>query len=90
MDVKQLLKEAMTVEAQAVQALLDQIDDNYVAAIELIQKCEGKVVITGVGKSGIIGKKMAASFASTGTPAFFVHATEGVHGDSGMISRMMW
>lgn len=87
MDVKQLLKEAMTVEAQAVQALLDQIDDNYVAAIELIQKCEGKVVITGVGKSGIIGKKMAASFASTGTPAFFVHATEGVHGDSGMIGK---
>lgn len=87
MDVQQLIKEAIAVEAQAVQALLDQIDDSYVAAVNLLQSCQGKVVVTGVGKSGIVGKKIAASFASTGTPAFFIHSTEGVHGDSGMIGK---
>lgn len=87
MDELQLIEQAISVEAQAVQGLLGQIDSNYVAAIKLLQGCRGKVVVSGVGKSGIIGKKMAASFASTGTPAFFVHATEGVHGDSGMITE---
>lgn len=87
MDVLQLIKEAIAVEAQAVHGLLEQIDGNYVAAIDLLRACRGKVVVTGVGKSGIIGKKMAASFASTGTPALFMHATEGVHGGSGMIAE---
>ena len=87
MDVQQLIRQAVEVEAHAVRRLLDQIDESYAAAIELLQNCQGKVVVTGVGKSGIIGKKIAASLASTGTPAFFVHATEGVHGDSGMICQ---
>lgn len=87
MDVQQLIRQAVEVEAQAAQALLDQIDESYADAIELLRNCQGKVVVTGVGKSGIIGKKIAASLASTGTPAFFVHATEAVHGDSGMICQ---
>lgn len=84
-DVKRLVREVIAVESHAVQGLLDQIDDSYSAAIDLLSKCEGKVVVVGIGKSGIIGKKIAASLSSTGTPAFFVHAAEAVHGDSGMI-----
>ena len=87
MDVQERLRQAITVEADAVRGLLDQIDQSYVEAVNLLQGCRGKVVVTGVGKSGIIGKKMAASFASTGTPAFFVHSTEAAHGDSGMIGK---
>ncbi|NMB00673.1 MAG: SIS domain-containing protein [Firmicutes bacterium] len=86
-DVKTLIREVITVESQAIQGLLEQIDDRYSAAVDLLEKCEGKAVVVGVGKSGIIGKKIAASLASTGTPAFFVHATEAVHGDSGMIEE---
>jgi arabinose-5-phosphate isomerase len=64
---------------------VDQLDQSFVDAVQLIQQCEAKVVVSGVGKSGLIGRKIAASLASTGTPAFFVHASEAVHGDSGMI-----
>ena len=85
MDVLKLLKEAAQVEAEAAARLVDQLDQSFVDAVELIQQCEGKVVVSGVGKSGLIGRKIAASLASTGTPAFFVHASEAVHGDSGMI-----
>ncbi len=85
MDVLKLLKEAAQVEAEAAARLVDQLDQSFVDAVQLIQQCEGKVVVSGVGKSGLIGRKIAASLASTGTPAFFVHASEAVHGDSGMI-----
>lgn len=84
-DVLKLLKDAVQLEAEAVFSLIDQVGDDFLAAVSLIQACQGKVVISGVGKSGIIGRKISASFASTGTPAFFVHACEAVHGDSGMI-----
>ena len=85
MDVLKLLKEAAQVEAEAAARLVDQLDQSFVDAVQLIQQCEAKVVVSGVGKSGLIGRKIAASLASTGTPAFFVHASEAVHGDSGMI-----
>lgn len=85
MDVLRLLKQAAQVEAKAAARLVEQLDQSFVDAVELIQQCEGKVVVSGVGKSGLIGRKIAASLASTGTPAFFVHASEAVHGDSGMI-----
>lgn len=87
MDVKKLIHGAIATECQAVHGLLEQVDESYIAAVAMLLECTGKVVVTGVGKSGIIGKKIAASLASTGTPAFFVHATEAVHGDSGMICQ---
>jgi arabinose-5-phosphate isomerase len=87
MNVLELVKQAVRVEADAVNDLVNQIDQSFADAIELIQQCQGKVVVTGVGKSGIVGRKIAATLASTGTPAFFVHSCEAVHGDSGMIEQ---
>lgn len=74
-------------EIEALQAMLDKIDENFARAAELIKECAGRIVITGVGKSGHIGRKSAATFASMGAPAFFMHAAEGVHGDLGMITE---
>ncbi|WP_130858936.1 KpsF/GutQ family sugar-phosphate isomerase [Gracilibacillus phocaeensis] len=81
------IRKAIAIEARAIEILLEQVGQDYEPVIDVLKNCKGKVVITGVGKSGHIGKKMAASFASTGTPAFFVHSTEGVHGDLGMIEE---
>lgn len=80
-------KMVLEIEARAVAGLKERLNDEFVRAVELILRCEGKVVVTGVGKSGIIGKKIASTLASTGTPAFFLHPTEGVHGDLGMLDR---
>ena len=80
-------KKVIELEIEALRCLLDKIDENFEQAAELIKECTGRVIITGVGKSGHIGRKSAASFASMGTPAFFMHATEGVHGDLGMITE---
>ncbi|RLA95494.1 MAG: D-arabinose 5-phosphate isomerase [Deltaproteobacteria bacterium] len=80
-------KRVLEIEARAVAGLKERLNDEFVRAVELILRCEGKVVVTGVGKSGIIGKKIASTLASTGTPAFFLHPTEGVHGDLGMLDR---
>jgi arabinose-5-phosphate isomerase len=77
----------MKAEERSIAKVRQTISDSSVSAIELLLKSKGKVVFTGVGKSGHIGRKLAATFSSTGTPAFFVHATEGVHGDLGMISK---
>ncbi|WLD93839.1 SIS domain-containing protein [Alkalihalobacillus sp. AL-G] len=87
MDTLLHLKRVIEEEASAIQALLGQINQSYEDAFNLISTCQGKVVVSGVGKSGHVGKKIAASLASTGTPAFFVHSTEGVHGDLGMITK---
>lgn len=74
-------------EAQAVFGLLQRIDNQFEMACELLLACQGRVVVTGMGKSGHIGKKIAATFSSTGTPAFFMHPGEANHGDLGMITR---
>jgi arabinose-5-phosphate isomerase len=74
-------------EAQAVSAMLPGINGDFSLACELILSCEGRVVVTGMGKSGHIGNKIAATLASTGTPAFFVHPGEASHGDLGMITK---
>jgi len=74
-------------EAEAVAALQTRLDDNFVHACELILNCQGRTIVTGMGKSGHIGNKIAATLASTGTPAFFVHPGEASHGDLGMITR---
>lgn len=76
----------LNIEAAAVSALETRIGEAFVAACRLIQSCTGRVVVTGMGKSGHIGDKIAATFASTGTPAFFLHAAEASHGDIGMIT----
>jgi len=80
-------KKVLRIEAEAVAALIDRIDDNFDQAVEMILNCEGRVVVTGMGKSGLIGKKIAATLASTGTPALFLHPAEGIHGDLGMVTR---
>ncbi|MCB5190163.1 KpsF/GutQ family sugar-phosphate isomerase [Methylobacillus arboreus] len=83
----QLAREVLAIEAQEVQALAERLDENFVNAVELILQCRGRVVVTGIGKSGHIGNKIAATLASTGTPAFFIHPAEASHGDIGMITQ---
>lgn len=78
-------RETLEIELTEAQRLLARLDDNFVCACELLLNCRGKAVISGIGKSGHIGKKIAASLASTGTPSFFVHPAEALHGDLGMI-----
>ena len=77
----------MHLEAQAITATAARLDANFMLAVGLILQCKGKVVLSGVGKSGHIGRKIASTFASTGTPAFFMHPAEASHGDLGMISE---
>ncbi|MEQ1619944.1 MAG: KpsF/GutQ family sugar-phosphate isomerase [Methylococcales bacterium] len=85
--LRDLALAVIQVEAQAVVALAERIDDTFVAACKLMFQCSGRVVVTGMGKSGHIAGKIAATLASTGTPAFFVHPGEASHGDLGMITR---
>ncbi len=80
-------KRTITLEAEAVTAQAKHLDSNFSTACELMLNCTGRVVVTGMGKSGHIGNKIAATLASTGTPAFFVHPGEASHGDLGMITR---
>jgi arabinose-5-phosphate isomerase len=80
-------KRVLEIEADAIRCLMDKIDENFERAVELIYHCNGKVVVMGVGKSGIIAKKIASTLASTGTPAFFLHPVEGMHGDLGMLAK---
>jgi arabinose-5-phosphate isomerase len=83
----ELARTVLRIEAQAVAVLADRLDDAFLRAVELLLACRGRVVISGVGKSGHVGRKVAATMASTGTPAMFVHAAEAAHGDLGMITR---
>lgn len=84
--IKEKAIEALKIEAEAVTHLIPRINDEFEAAIQDILACDGRVVVTGMGKSGHIGKKIAASFASTGTPSFFMHPAEAFHGDLGMVT----
>jgi arabinose-5-phosphate isomerase len=83
----QLARRVLSIEAEAVAALAERIDGAFLRALELILHCRGRVIVCGVGKSGHIARKIAATLASTGTPAYFVHAAEASHGDLGMITR---
>ena len=74
-------------EAQSLLDLAERINENFSQAIELLYQCKGKVVLMGMGKSGLVGRKIASTFASTGTPAFFLHPAEGVNGDFGMLAK---
>jgi arabinose-5-phosphate isomerase len=81
-----LARDVLDIEADAVRALRNQLDDGFVGAVDFILSCRGRVVVSGIGKSGHIARKLAATLASTGTPAFFVHPAEASHGDLGMIT----
>ncbi len=80
-------KEILKIESEAVKNLINRIDDKFEKAVKIILRCQGRVVVTGMGKSGLIGKKIAATLASTGTPALFLHPAEGIHGDLGMMVK---
>ncbi|KWN06534.1 arabinose 5-phosphate isomerase KdsD [Burkholderia ubonensis] len=81
-----LARDVLDIEANAVRALSDQLDGDFVKAVALLLGCGGRVVVSGIGKSGHIARKIAATLASTGTPAFFVHPAEASHGDLGMVT----
>jgi len=85
-NFKQLAKNVINIEQQAIHELLQYIDDNFERACQLMFHCQGRVIVIGMGKSGHIGGKIAATLASTGTPSFFVHPGEASHGDLGMIT----
>jgi len=87
MDLIKIAQETFHTEADALYKAAERLDQNFLDAISLILETKGKLIITGVGKSGLVGAKMAATFASTGTSSFFLHPTEALHGDLGMIGK---
>lgn len=80
-------RRSIQMERDAVHSLLERLDQHFISACQALIKCTGRIVVTGMGKSGHVGKKIAATLASTGSPAFFVHPGEASHGDMGMITR---
>jgi len=79
-------KRVLRVESEAIAGLIERLDARFEKAVELLHACKGRVVVTGLGKSGLVGRKIAATFASTGTPALFLHTGEALHGDLGMLT----
>jgi arabinose-5-phosphate isomerase len=86
-DILDLARKVLSIEAKEIEALATRLDMQFSAAVQLILNCKGRVVVSGMGKSGHIGGKIAATLASTGTPAFFMHPAEASHGDLGMITQ---
>ncbi|HKC97973.1 MAG TPA: KpsF/GutQ family sugar-phosphate isomerase [Methylomirabilota bacterium] len=86
-DLRRLAERVLRIEADAILGLIPRLDERFERAVELLRGCGGRVIVTGMGKSGLIGRKIAATLASTGTPAHFLHPAEGVHGDLGMVAR---
>jgi len=80
-------KRVLRIEAQSILDLADRIDENFLRAVDILIGCKGKVVLMGMGKSGLVGRKIASTFASTGAPSFFLHPAEGVNGDFGMLAK---
>src|SRR4029077_11828406 len=86
-DLRRLAERVLRLEAEAILGLIPKLDERFERAVELLRGCAGRVIVTGMGKAGLIGRKIAATLASTGTPAHFLHPAEGVHGDLGMVAR---
>ncbi len=82
-----LAARVLRIEAEGVRGLIDRLDGRFTRAVALMEACAGRVVVTGMGKSGLVGRKIAATLASTGTPAYYLHPAEGMHGDIGMLAR---
>src|SRR3990172_10596706 len=80
-------KRVLAIEAKAIEELIGRIDRRFAEAVDILHVSKGRVVVTVMGKSGLIGKKISATFASTGTPSFFLHPADGIHGDIGMIMQ---
>ncbi len=80
-------RQVLEIEARAIRDLANRLDDRFLKAVEILGNCRGRVVVTGMGKSGLIGSKIAATLASTGTPALFLHPAEALHGDIGMVTE---
>ncbi len=77
----------LRIEAEALAGLIERLDEGFIQAVDIVLGCKGKVAVTGMGKSGLIGQKISATLASTGTPSYFLHPAEGVHGDLGMVTK---
>ena len=86
-SINNLAKNVLDIEAQSILRLKDNIGEEFDKAIDILYNCKGRVIITGMGKSGLIGRKIAATLTSTGTPSYFLHPAESTHGDSGIITR---
>ena len=86
-NVRRLAERVLRIEADAILGVIPKLDERFDRAVELLHGCAGRVIVTGMGKSGLVGRKIAGTLASTGTPAFFLHPAEGVHGDIGMVAR---
>ena len=86
-EILDLASRTLRLEAEALQQMAASLGDEFIGAVDRMLACQGKVIITGMGKSGLVGRKIAATLASTGTPSFFLHPGEAFHGDLGMISR---
>lgn len=85
-EILRQAREVIRIEAEAIQGLFDRLDENFVRTVEVLLACKGRVVVTGIGKSGLVGRKIVATLTSTGTPALFLHPVEGLHGDLGMVT----
>jgi arabinose-5-phosphate isomerase len=85
-DILAMARRTLEIEAAAITSLVDRIDDSFLDAVNILLACKGRVVVSGMGKSGHVGGKIAATLASTGTPSFFMHPAEASHGDLGMIT----
>jgi arabinose-5-phosphate isomerase len=83
----EVARRVLGIESRAIQDLLARLDSSFERAVDLLFSCKGRVVVTGMGKSGLIGRKISATFSSTGTPSFFLHPAEALHGDLGMLAR---
>ena len=86
-EILDKIKKAVTIEVDAIKHFQETLDPNFEQAVELILKSNGKVIVTGVGKSGDIAKKISSTMSSTGTPAIFLHPTDSAHGDAGLIAK---
>lgn len=86
-ETLKVARRVLELEADAVRALTERLDARFGRAVDLLEACRGRVVVTGMGKAGLVGKKLAATLAATGTPALFLHPADGVHGDLGMLMR---
>ncbi len=84
--LRELAERVLRMEAEGILALVSRLDERFDRAVELLHACRGRVIVSGMGKSGLIGRKIAATLASTGTPAYFLHPAEGVHGDLGLVA----